>query len=104
MVIFLSDTLESRLSLKVYPLGKKAYLCSNGLFGRVKKGKKRFRLVMAAFEEITASAMREVVQGYNRRPSKGANPFVTDLSKLTFNIFLDDHFMPKKQKPLFNLI
>jgi integrase len=101
---FVTDTVEGRLLMRIYPSGKRAFHYSNGLVDDGVKGKKRNRPVLAAFEETTVSAMRKKVQEYNRRRSNNENPFAADLQKLTLNIFLDSHFMPKKQMPVFKTI
>ena len=101
-IYFVTDTSEGRLLLRVYPSGHRAFHYSNGYVVSGKGGKKKHRPVLAKFEEATVSAMRKKVQEYNRVRSNGGNPFAADLQMLTLNIFLDDHFMPNKQRPSFN--
>ena len=50
---YVTDTVEGRLLMRVYPSGKRAFHYSNGLVDDGVKGKKRNRPVLAAFDETT---------------------------------------------------
>ena len=93
---YVTDTVEGRLQLKIHPSGVRTYHYAQGIVHGVRKRPK-----LARFEETTASIMRSKVREYNHQQSKGLNPFAEDLEKLTLGMFLEDVFMPEKQKPTF---